>query len=185
MAIKTGISPTGTPGRRYKPFVAKDYFPPAGRGVSNVFKSAVFGQETDEAFLVLLKIDHADLSEPIRVSSDGINTVSNGETFVAYPFELSLPSNPETGISQAQLTIDNVSQDIITSIRNIIAPPSITIQVVLASDPDTIEVEFSGFELQNVQYDALVISGTLTIESFMSEPYPGGSFLPSTFPGLF
>lgn len=155
------------------------------RNVSNTFKSAAFGQQTDEAFLVLLEIDHADLSEPIQVTSDGVDTTSNGETFVAYPFELSLPSNPETGISQAQLTIDNVSQDIIVSIRNITTPPSVVIQVVLASDPDTIEVEFSGFELRNVNYNALTISGILTIESFMSEPYPGGSFLPSTFPGLF
>ena len=155
------------------------------RNVSNSFKSAAFGQQTDEVFLVLLEIDHADLSEPIRVTSDGVQTVSNGDTFVAYPFELSLPNNPETGISQAQLTIDNVSQDIITSIRNITTPPSVVIQVVLASDPDTTEAEFSGFELKNVSYDALTITGTLTIESFMNEPYPGGSFLPSTFPGLF
>jgi len=155
------------------------------RNVSNAFKSAAFKQETDEAFLVLLEIDHANLSEPIRVTSNGIGTVSNGNTFVAYPFELSLPSNPETGISQAQLTIDNVSQDIIVSIRNITTPPTVVIQVVLASDPDTVEAEFSGFELKNVSYDALTISGTITIESFMNEPYPGGSFLPSTFPGLF
>ena len=185
MAIKTGISPTGTLGRRYKPFVVKEAFPPAGRGVPNTFKSAAFSQETDEAFLVLIKIDHDDFSESIPVSSDGVNTISNGETFVAYPFEISLPSNPETGISQAHLSIENVSQDIIDSIRNISTPPSVVIQIVLASDPDTIEVEFSGFELRNVSYDALTITGTLTIESFMSEPYPGDSFLPSTFPGLF
>jgi len=155
------------------------------RTVSSTFKSAVFGQQTDEAFILLIEIDHADLSEPIRVSSDGVDTVSNGNTFVAYPFEISLPSNPETGVSQARLTIDNVSQTIITSIRNISDPPTATLQIVLASDPDTVEVEFSGFELRNVQYDVFTITGDLSIESFMSEPYPGGSFLPSTFPGLF
>ena len=155
------------------------------RSVSDTFKSAAFGQETSEAFLVLLEIDHADLASPIRVTSDGVDTTSGGETFVAYPFEMSLPSNPETGVSQAQLTIDNVSQDIITSIRNITTPPSVVIRVVLASAPSTIEAEFSGFELKNVSYDALTITGTMTIESFMSEPYPGGSFLPSSFPGLF
>lgn len=155
------------------------------RTVSSIFKSAVFGQQTDEAFILLIEIDHADLSEPIRVSSDGVDTVSNGNTFVAYPFEISLPSNPETGVSQARLTIDNVSQTIITSIRNISDPPTATLQIVLASDPDTVEVEFSGFELRNVQYDVFTITGDLSIESFMSEPYPGGSFLPSTFPGLF
>ena len=155
------------------------------RTVSSIFKSAVFGQQTDEAFILLIEIDHADLSEPIRVSSDGVDTVSNGNTFVAYPFEISLPSNPETGVSHARLTIDNVSQTIITSIRNISDPPTATLQIVLASDPDTVEVEFSGFELRNVQYDVFTITGDLSIESFMSEPYPGGSFLPSTFPGLF
>ena len=40
-------------------------------------------------------------------------------------------------------------------------------------------------KLQNIEYNADTISGDLTIESFMNEPFPGDSFQPSLFPGLF
>ena len=55
------------------------------RSVSNTFKSTAFGSQTDEAYLVLIKIDHDDMENPIRVTSNGVITVSNGETFHPYP----------------------------------------------------------------------------------------------------
>ena len=86
---------------------------------------------------------------------------------------------------RANLSIDNVSRDIIASIRSIQTPPSVTMEVVLGSDPDTVEASFPDFELQHIGYDALTITGDLGIESFMSEPYPGDIFSPARFPGLF
>jgi len=155
------------------------------RDTSLTFREAINAQETDEAFLILLEIDHDELSEPIRVTSDGVNTVSNGETYIAYPFDLSLPDDPEQGVSVAQLTIDNVHRVIVESLRAISTAPKVTIRVVLGSNPDVVEAEFPNFELQQVQYDAMTVTGQLTLRTFFQEPYPGDAFLPSTFPGVF
>ena len=155
------------------------------RDTSLTFRQAIHAQETSEAFLVLIEIDHDSLSEPIRLSSDAVNTVSNGNTYVAYPFDLVLPDDPEEGVSKGRLIIDNVHRDIIQFVRNLPSAPKVTIRIVLASNPDVIEAEFPNFELVNIQYDALTVSGDLSIRSFMSEPYPGDSFTPSLFPGLF
>ena len=125
------------------------------------------------------------MAEPILVTSDGVATVSNGLTFNSYQFMLTLPDDTERPFSQGRLSIENVSQVIIEALRSVSSALLITMQIVLASDPDTVEVEYPEFELVNVNYDAQQISGDLSIESFVEEPFPGDSFIPSYFPGLF
>jgi hypothetical protein len=155
------------------------------RNVSNTFKSAAFGSQTDEVYIILLTLDHESLEIPIRATSDGVITISNGNSFYPYPFKLILPDDTERPFSRGTLSIDNISQTIIEALRSVSSAIIVTMQVVLASDPDTVEVEFPEFELADISYDAQVISGTLSIESFTEEPFPGDSFIPSYFPGLF
>ena len=155
------------------------------RSVSSTFKSTAFGSQTDEAYLVLIKVDHDDMAAPIRVTSDGVATVSNGESFLPFPFTLSLPDDTERPFSQGRITIENVSQTIIESIRSISTSLLVTMQVVLASDPDTVEAEYPDFELIDISYDEQTITGSLSLESFVEEPFPGDAFIPSYFPGLF
>jgi len=163
------------------------------RNVSGTFKSTVFGSQTDEAYIVLITVDHTDMVSPIRATSDGVITVSKAlykgdsldKNFYPYPFSLTLPDDTERPFSHGRLVIENVSQVIIEAVRSISTALLITMQIVLASDPDTVEVEFPEFELVDVSYDAQTISGSLSIESFVEEPFPGDSFIPSYFPGLF
>jgi hypothetical protein len=157
----------------------------SGRDTSLTFRQAANARETGEAFLVLLEINHPDISPPVRLSSDAVNTESGGETYTAYPFDLTLPDDQEGASTRARITIDNVHRDLVEAIRLIRTPPTVTIRIVLGSTPDTVEAEFTGFQLTNVGYDVLTIEGDLTVEQFMSEPYPGDSFLPSLFPALF
>lgn len=44
------------------------------RNTSVPFKRAAYRSQTDEAILLLLEISHPDLAEPIRITSDAINT---------------------------------------------------------------------------------------------------------------
>lgn len=153
--------------------------------VNNNMLNALAAQETSEAILALLTISHANLSPSIRVTADAVQTVSNGETFYQYPFQITLPDDPENGVSSGKLTIDNVSRDIVSAIRSISTSPLSTIQLVLGSDPDTVYVEFSDFKLSNINYDALTVTADLVLDHFIHEPYPGTRFLPSNFPGMF
>ena len=153
--------------------------------VNNNLLSALSGQETGEAILVLLTITHPTISPSIRVTSDAVTTTSNGNSFLPYPFRLTLPDDPDNGFSSGALVIDNVSRDIISSIRAITTPPKVTIQIVLGSDPDTIYVEFSDFKLSKITYDVLKITGNLVLDHFINEPFPGTRMTPATFPGMF
>ena len=83
-------------------------------------------QETGTAWLVLLTITHPGLPTPIRVTSDGVVTVHNGNTFDPFPFEVTLPDDVEGRAPQAHLRIDNTSQEIIALLRGLVTPPSLT-----------------------------------------------------------
>lgn len=155
------------------------------RTVSATFKEALFASETSQAFLILVTIDHDDLDEPILVTSDGVNTTSNGLEFIAFPFRLSLPDDTIDRMPKARLEIDNISREIVISIRSISTAPTVTLQVVLASDPDTVEASFPDFEMRNIEYDKLIVSGDLQLKDFVAEPFPAKIFSPADFPGLF
>lgn len=155
------------------------------RNVSAELKQAVYAQETTQEFIVLITLSHPDLAVPIRVNSSGQDMISNGETFIAYPFEVILPDDVDDRPPRAKLRIDNISREIILAIRTINSAPFVTIQIVMASAPDTIEAEFLDFRLANITYDQLMVEGDLTLEEFIGEPYPARVFSPADFPGLF
>jgi len=155
------------------------------RDITVTAKQAIYSQETSEVFLVLLTIDHADLAAPIRVVNNTKNIVSNGNTFIGFPFFADMPQERDDRLARVTLTIDNVDRQIVTAVRSITSPPSATMEVVLASDPDTVEAGPFSFTLRDVRYDSLVVEGELSFEDVLNEPYPGDSFTPATHPGLF
>lgn len=134
--------------------------------------------------LVLLTLDHDDLASPIRVVNNTESVTSNGETFVAFPFEVSLPEDNEDTQPRARLRIDNVSREIAQAVRQITSAVEVTIQVVRQDDPDTVELEFPSLRLVNVRFDALAVEGDLEFEDLTRAPYPALTFSPASFPGL-
>lgn len=157
-----------------------------GRNVSAAFKKAAFAGETGEAFLLLVTIDHPSLADPLRATSDAVETASNGEAFLPYPFQIELAPEGEDAAPRIRLSIDNVDRTIVTVIRDAgLTAPTVTVQVVLGSDPDTIEAEFPDFRLRQADYNALTVEGELALEDFTTLPYPALTYTPSRFPGLF
>lgn len=155
------------------------------RPISLSARQALFSSGTGEAFLVLLTLDHSSMTAPIRVTSDAVETISRGDSFIAFPFDLLIPDDTENASPRARLIIDNVDRAIVAAIRNITSAPSILIEIVQASNPDTVEASFPDFKLTNVNYDALTVSGDLTVEDFTAEPWPCAIFSPANFPGMF
>jgi uncharacterized protein DUF1833 len=129
-------------------------------------------QETGTAWLVLITLDHPDLDTPIRVTSDAVATISNGNTFAPFPFEVTLPDDVEGRTPQAQLRIDNTSQEVIALLRGLTSPPVVTLQIVRSADPDVIEREWAGIEWRSSTYDLGTITGTLTIDDLAAEEFP-------------
>lgn len=152
--------------------------------LSDTALGQVFKQEGG-GFLVLVTLSHVSLLTPVRVCNNSVNIVSNGETYLAYPFKFKPPEEREGVSPIAKLTIDNVSREIIQAIRQITTPLSSVIQIVRIDDVDAIESSLPTFALRNIGWDATQITGDLTLDDVTKEPFPARSYTPSEYPGVF
>ena len=151
----------------------------------NPLRRSAFAEQTEDVWLFLLTISHADLPSELRFVDNTVNIVSRGNTYTAFPFELELPSSTDRGPPAARLRIDNVSREIGEVLRSVGSPVTVKIEVVRAAVPDMVEAAFEGFKLRNVEVTALEVTGTLMQEDIVTEPYPAHAFTPASFPGLF
>jgi len=152
---------------------------------TQALKELLYDQETEEVLVVLITISHDDLASPVRVCSDSENITSRSDLFVAYPFEITLPTDDPEDLPSINLRIDNVDRTIVQNVRSITSAPSVLVEVIRASAPDTVEVSLPDFKIERINFDALTVSGSLTLESFLQEPYPTATFDPARFPGGF
>jgi len=79
------------------------------RNVTAAFIAACNAQQTDEAFIMLVTIDHDDLAEPIRLNDSGENQVSNGETYLASPIQVTLAEDSADRLPQVKIVMDNIT----------------------------------------------------------------------------
>jgi len=146
---------------------------------------AALAQETSQVFLICLTISHAELSLPIRLVNNSAGIARAVGAFTGFPFEIALPDQRDDQLPQVELVIDNVDRRISDAIRGLSSPPTLTLEVVLASSPDTIESGPHTLTLLDAGYDAQSVRGRLGFEDVLNEPFPKDSFTPKDFPGLF
>lgn len=155
------------------------------RQTSVLFRRAAFSNETTEVILCLLTFSHPSLPETIRVVNSLDDIVSGGHTYVAFPFEITLPSEVERQVPVAQLRIDNTDRRIVEAVRSVNGQMQVTMQIVLASQPDTVEWSYEGFKLTSATYDEMVVEGELRLEEVLVDPFPQHSYTPGWFPALY
>ena len=155
------------------------------RNLTLTAKQAIYAPQTSQVFLSLLEINHPDLLSPLRFVNNSKDVTSRSNVYLAYPFLIDLPEESAERISQVTLQIDNVDRAIVQAIRPLTSKPTIALEEILASSPDTVEAGPFLFSLENVRYNALVIEGNLAFEDILNESFPGESFTPATHPGLF
>jgi hypothetical protein len=155
------------------------------RSVSNTFKTAIYTQDTSELFLFLLEIDHADLDTPLRFVNNTEDVTSDSNVYTAFPFMINLPADKEDQLPRVTLAIDNIDQTIVQTLRELSSPATVSVSLILHRDPDTIEAGPFEFTMKNATYTAEVVTCELAYEDILNEAFPGDSFTPNHFTGLF
>lgn len=155
------------------------------RNLSEAHIRAANAAQTDECWCTLIVIEHASLAEPLRFTNVGAAIESNGHTYHHFPFDITLFSDDEESHPYARLVIDNTSREIVAEVRKLRPEPTVQISVVLASNPDVVELEYPALPLSNLTYDLHTVEGIISAEDFTGEPVPGGRITPAAFPGLF
>jgi hypothetical protein len=140
----------------------------------------------DDFPLILLEIDHYDLIDPIRIVNDRTLLVHNGNTFQAFAFNIALPDDPESGLPEAHLSIDNVGKELVQwlEIADWNKPVSCRIIQVLRSAPNTVEWEITT-NLRNLSIDSRVVTATLGFENLLGVAGVRVYYTPQSAVGLF
>ena len=159
--------------------------------------ATLFAQESTNPVITLLTISGTGIATPVRLCDQFLTRLSetdeeviygltsNSNQFYYLPFSISLPTEEFSAAPRCVLSLQDVTRYLIPTIRSISDPPSVQIDIILASAPNTVEITFGSFSMTNIRYNANVITADLVIESLEIEPFPAHSFTPNYFPGLF
>lgn len=139
-----------------------------------------------DAPLYLLTITHDDLPETLRFVRDFQPCVSRGETFVAFPFDVTPPGSADGGSSPASISMSAVGGEIPAALRALATPATVLVEIVLASDTDTVVDALPPFTFTSAGGDMFNVGVDIndSVED-ETEPLMQYNFDPSTAPALF
>lgn len=173
------------------------------RSLSITLREAIFAQESDKVLVVLITFFHPDLTDPIRISTDPTQrlsedpliygTISRGEQFVFIPVTAVMPDDQDEAAPRARLSLDNISiiglqegvQRVSDLIQLVPTPASVLIEVVLSSTPDIVEIAWDELQTAKATFNFETVQIDLEMNAFSTEPFPSGTFTPGAFPTLF
>ncbi|MEM6381644.1 MAG: hypothetical protein AAF739_03145 [Pseudomonadota bacterium] len=169
------------------------------RSISANHRVSHDAQATDEIEIVLVRITHDDLDEPVRLSTDptqrlsddplAYGTYSSWLTTDDSPFLFVLvtalvPDDLEEAPASASLVFEAVDNNITKLLRSTTDEARVDLAVVLASSPDRVEQEWLDLRLVSSEGDANAVTLQIARVALSSEPFPAGRTTRSRFPGL-
>lgn len=156
------------------------------RTFSTGFHQTINSVSADEFPLILLQLDHDDLAAPIRVVNDREDFLHQGNTYQKFAFKFSFPTDPENGLPEAQLEMDNVGREVMDWVEGADWNKLTTVNIrqVRKSDPDTVEYEVT-MNLNDIKANQYTVSGRLGFEELLNAPALRVKYTPQTAVGLF
>lgn len=148
------------------------------------------------ALLGFLTITHPRLPQPIRVVSDPMDFVVDGNTWLGCPFEFQLLTD-EDSAPTTQIRVQNVDRRIGAALRDLPDRARIALEARSTADFDlTVSPRvplaptppiyaFRHFDLIDVTVTAVDVTGTVMLRDYTQEAYPGKRATQSRCPGLF
>lgn len=155
------------------------------RPLTTTQRDELYAPATATVWLTLLTVEHDDLVAPIRLVDDRAAHNSRGNQYLPWPFSVELPSETDESFPGASLRISVVDRDILTQLRALGSPPTVTIEVIRASAPDTVVAGPWSLDVASAEIGPLEAVLALSHEPILEEPYPGLTYTPEDFPALF
>jgi hypothetical protein len=153
--------------------------------LSNELLAQLYSRESNDPFLTLITLSHPDFSSDIRLVNNSVDIVSRGETFVAFPVNIILPSDDGESTREVSITFDNVSRELMNELRTIITPIDVKLEMILASIPDIVQIELAELKIQSISYDAKKVAAKLVMDNFLNVEMTSERYTPEAFRGLF
>ena len=151
--------------------------------LSDEVKSQLFAQESDDPFLTLVTLSHNTFIA--RLVNNSSDIVSNGFTFTAFPMKIRLPVDDGETARDFSIELDNVSLVLIQNLRSVTGGIGVTIQLILASMPNVIQMEHTDLIIRAINYNAKTISARIVLDNFLTVEMTSERYTPTNFPGMF
>lgn len=162
--------------------------------------AAMMEQDTPDRDVMLITMTHDSWTEDVLLSTDATEwlynyeetgepiygTISREKTFLFVPISGALPTSSDESPPEARVSMSNVGR-LVTPYLKIVDQtyPRITIEVVNAETPDTVEVSYPEMELGSANWDASMAEVSIINNIAANEPCPWLRFVPAYFPNLF
>lgn len=123
----------------------------------------------------------------LRAVSNLEDVVSRGETFSAFPFQVTLPPDDGQRIQNLIITFPNVGRELMQVVREYrpTQPPEVLLELVLGNNPNVVEKTIDLLTVQSASYDALAVTFTLSGNNSFSRATSAARYDQREFPGLF
>lgn len=152
---------------------------------SNGFKVNVNKLNSDENILVLVKIEHPFISEPIRLVNDNINFTLEGEEYIAMPFNVSRQSDHQNELPKVSLEISNVGRSLVKWIDSSSGGRNAIVTIILARRSNQIIEEEITFGISSVSVTSLMVKISLVIQNNLTKRAIRFIYDTKRAPGLF
>lgn len=153
--------------------------------ISATATAAVSAQNTAEQPVTLITVDSPEWAAPFRVCDDYNPITSRGDLFDPFPFEIELPDSKSDQLPRAKLVVANVTRELTDQIIELTDSPTLKVEIVLKSEPDTVIYSTEGLALENPRWTADTIAMDLTMRDITREPFAKDRTTPALFPALF
>lgn len=156
-----------------------------GRTLSQKAREELNAQDVGDPFIMLLEIDHDDLASPIRLANNNEDITSNGDVYSACWVNIPWPDDVANKMPTFDAVIDNVNRNLTDDIRALTTPLTITMSIVLASDPDTVELGPVTFTSESYSLNSRSVRIRFSRDDFVNMQFGKEKFTPENTPGLF
>jgi len=144
----------------------------------------LYAQTSEDPYLMLVTLSHPSFTT-LKLVSNTVDIVSRGDTYIAFPMRITLPVDDGETAREVAMEFDNVSQELIDEIRSVTTPIDVLVEMILASDPDTVVVSYGDLSIRNISYNKSRISARLFMDDFLNVAMTSEKYTPQNFPGLF
>lgn len=158
-----------------------------------------YASATEDIIYYTLEFRHQLLPEPIRIVHDHNDLVANLEanapvdadqevTFIRYVFDVQKPEVSPNGVPTMEITIDNVSRQIVAAIEYVMG----SAQPIKATFREFISSDLSGpandpplhFDVLSISVTVFNVTMKLGFVNLMNKQFPTLAYESETFPSL-
>lgn len=154
------------------------------RSISPTAIQEINAVHSGEVWVWLMEIIHIDITT-IFVCNNNVSVTSNAQLYEAYPFDIVLNTDDGRRFPTIQLQIENIDRSLVDEILLVSSALTVNLKLVMASNPNIVEIEVPNMTLKGVSFDESKISGELVIDDILNARYPRDTMDSEQYAGLY